>query len=161
MSSERIGLRGDLCLTVVDANSLREVSRIHAKNTITYDGLNSALWLWGQDGINPLDYQMSKIVFGVNDVTALPSDLSLGSALPDPNDAIVLSAANRAVNTTTRKLVITATLSTGQAVGFTLREIGLLLGNGQLFSRRVLAPAIPKTSAVNVNISWAFELSGI
>lgn len=154
-----VKLRGDLSIEVFDTKTLEILKTFCIRNTITYNGLNSMLYLWAQDGVTLTDYQFARLVPGTNATPPTRGDLSLGAPL-GPADQIVLAPANRTPNPTTGELVITGTLTSGQgntAPG-PLVEIGLELANGQLFARQV-HPGISKNIAFGINYTWRFAVT--
>lgn len=148
-----VRLRGDLSIEITDVNTGR-VRRHHVRNTITYDGLNSSLYLWAQDGINPADYRITQLQAGTNNTPPSRGDIAVIS----PVATIALASANRAVVPATGELVITATLGTGAANGSTLCEVGLLLTNNQLFARQI-HPAFLKTSSFTLTYTWRIAVT--
>jgi len=155
--TSRAALRGDLLIVVHDAAPGRVVRRIIKRNTITYAGLNSALYLWAQNGIVPTDYQFAKLVPGTNATPPTRGDLAMGAPL-GPSDQIVLAPANRVVSPSTGELIVSGTLGTGQANGSTLTEIGIELGNASLFARQI-HPGFPKTIAFTVTYTWRVAMT--
>lgn len=150
-------LRGDIQIEVWRQGAERPLRRYAIRNQITYNGYNSPLYLWTQDVGTPADWQMAKLVPGTNGTPPTIGDVALGSPL-GPADEIVLSALNRTVVPSSGELVITGTLTTLQANGQDLREVGLFLGNGQLFARQVY-PSIPKTGAITVTYTWRIAVT--
>lgn len=150
-----VRLRGDLSIEITDVRTGR-VRRHHVRNTITYDGLNSSLYLWAQDGIDPADYRITQLQAGTNSTP--PSRGDIGVIQPATGGLIALAAANRAVVPATGELVITATLGTGDANNFTLCEVGLLLANNQLFARQI-HPAFLKTSSFTLTYTWRIAVT--
>lgn len=146
-------LRGDLTIEITDVRTGR-VRRHHVRNTITYDGLNSSLYLWAQDGINPADYRITQLQAGTNSTPPSRGDIAVISSVA----TIPLVTANRAVVPATGELVITATLGTGAANGSTLCEVGLLLANNQLFARQI-HPAFLKTSSFTLTYTWRIAVT--
>jgi hypothetical protein len=152
-------IRGDLEVWVRDpaGNPLR---RFAIRNTIVYGGLNSALFLWAQDGITPTDYQISVLAAGSGVVPPTKGDIALNAPLPGgpTGGVITLDASNRTVSPSTGELIFNAQLDTTRANGYTLGEAGLFLGNTQLFARQV-HPLIPKTSAITVSYTWRIAVT--
>lgn len=146
-------LRGDLTIEITDVRTGR-VRRHHVRNTITYDGLNSSLYLWAQDGINPADYRITQLQAGTNSTPPSRGDIAVISSVA----TVPLVTANRAVVPATGELVITATLGTGDANGSTLCEVGLLLANNQLFARQI-HPAFLKTSSFTLTYTWRIAVT--
>jgi hypothetical protein len=149
-----VRLRGDLSIEITDVQTGR-VQRHHVRNTITYNGLNSSLYLWAQDGINPSDYRITKLVPGTNSTPPTRGDIGVIGTI---GVTVPLSAANRAVVPATGELVITATLGTGDANGSTLCEVGLLLDNNQLFARQI-HPSFLKTVAFTLTYTWRIAVT--
>lgn len=150
-------LRGDIQIETWRPGDVRPLRRYALRNQITYNGFNSPLYLWTQDSGVPTDWRMVKLVPGTNGTPPTIGDLTLGSPL-GPADEINLVAANRTVVPASGELVITGTLTTLQANGQSLREVGLFLGNGQLFARQVY-PVISKTGAITVTYTWRIAVT--
>jgi hypothetical protein len=150
-------LRGDLQIETWRPGDKRPLRRYALRNQITYNGFNSPLYLWSQDSGNPSDWRIVKLVPGTNGTPPTIGDLALGSPL-GPADEIHLTAANRTVVPASGELIITGTLTTLQANGHSLREVGLFLGNGQLFARQVY-PVIAKTGAITVTYTWRIAVT--
>lgn len=155
-TSDKIRLRGDLTVTITNVLT-GHTSRRHVRNTITYNGLNSSLYLWAQDGISVTDYQIAELVPGKNSTPPTRGDLGVVDPV-DTADRLPLTSANRTVSPATGELVISATLGTGQANGLTLCEVGLILGNGQLFARQV-HPNFTKSSAFTLTYTWRIAVT--
>ena len=155
-SDDKVRLRGDLTVTMTNVSTGREV-RHHVRNTITYDGLNSALYLWAQDSITAADYQIVKLVPGLNATPPTRGDVSVVNPVAAGNQ-IPLTSANRSLSAATGELTISGTLGTTQANGLTLCEIGLVLGNGSLFARQV-HPNFTKTSSFTITYTWRIAVT--
>lgn len=155
-AAEKFKLRGDLTLLLHYEKTGRQV-RHHIRNTITYDGLNSSLYLWAQDGIVVTDYRIVTLTPGTNATPPTRGDLSVIS--PVAGASVSLTAANRTVSPATGELIITATLPLiSPANGSTLSEVGLELGNGQLFARQI-HPAFLKTVAFTLTYTWRLAVT--
>lgn len=154
----KVRLRGDLTLEICHTPSGR-ITRQHVRNTITYDGLNSSLYLWAQDGITPSDYQIATLVPGTNNQPPTRGDTSVISPIV-AGDWITLAAGNRLVSPATGELIITATLGNaqGNVSPSQLTEVGLLLGNGSLFARQV-HPGFAKTNAFTLTYTWRIAVT--
>lgn len=150
-------LRGDLEIIIRESDSRREIKRFLKRNTITYNGLNSALYLWSQEGITAADFRFTKLVPGTNASPPSRGNLAVGAALPLA-DHVVLGAGDRVVAPTVGELVVTGTLTSGQGNCYNICEIGLLLANGQLFARQV-HPVFAKTIAFTVGYTWRFRVT--
>lgn len=157
---ERADLRGEVTIEVRRAGAPpgeRPVRRIVVRNTITYSGLNALLALLAQASITPGDYAARKLVPGTNGTPPTPGDLAMGAAVGG-SDQITLGAPNFSLNTPARELIVTGTLSTAQANGQTLREIGLVLQNGTVFARQV-HPAFEKDGSMSVTYTWRISVT--
>jgi len=126
------------------------------RNQITYNGANSALFLWTQDTGVWADWQFTKLVPGTSGVPPTAGDPGVGSPV-SLGDQIILSSANRPVSTATSEVIITGSLSLVQANGVNLREVGLILGNGQLFARQIY-PVIAKNGSITVTYTWRISV---
>lgn len=152
-----VKLRGDIQIDIHREGCERPLRRYAIRNTIVYNGLNSPLYLWAQDTGSPTDWRLVKLVPGTVGTPPTVGDIALGSAL-GPSDEINLVAANRNVVPASGELIITGSLTTSQAVGQNLREVGLFMGNGQLFARQV-HPVIAKTGAITVTYTWRISVT--
>lgn len=148
--SERLPLRGDLQLEVRKGS--RVVRRIALRNTITYQGRNSLLYLLGQTIGTPGDWRMDRLVPGTNGTPPTVGDIAMGAPL-GISDQLILAPSNLTISPATGELIVVATLDTTQGNGSTLREAGIQLANGQLFARQV-HPAVPKDALLTVTYTW-------
>lgn len=153
----RFKIDGHLQIETRRRGSRHPLRRYALHNQITYNGFNSPLYLWTQDSGTPTDWRLVKLVPGTNGTPPTIGDLALGSPL-GVADEMALVAADRTVVPASGELVITGTLTTLQAVGESLREVGLFLGNGQLFARQV-HPVITKTGAITVTYTWRIAVT--
>jgi hypothetical protein len=153
-----VRLRGDLTVEICHTPT-GQITRQHVRNTITYDGLNSSLYLWAQDGITPSDYQIATLVPGTNSQPPTRGDTGVISPII-VGDWITLTAGNRLVSPATGELIITATLGNaqGNVAPNSLTEVGLLLGNGNLFARQI-HPAFAKTNAFTLTYTWRIAVT--
>ncbi len=156
-AKDLLRLRGDIQIEIRRAGEERPLRRYAIRNTIVLGGLNSPLYLWSQDTGSPTDWRIVRLIPGTVGTPPTTGDISLLGALPLA-DYINLTPADRTVLPASGELVIRGVLSTGQAVGQTLREIGLFLGNGQLFARQV-HPAIQKTGSISVTYTWRIAVT--
>lgn len=154
---DHLKLRGDIQIDIHRAGEPRPLRRYAIRNTIVLGGLNSPLYLWSQDTGSPADWRIVRLIPGTVGTPPTTGDVALMSPLPAA-DYINLTSADRTVLPASGELVLRGTLTTGQAVGQTLREIGLFLGNGQLFARQV-HPAIEKTGAITVTYTWRIAVT--
>lgn len=150
-------LRGDLQIDVYDVQRQRPLRKYAIRNTIVYDGLNSPLYLWSQDTGSPTDWRLTKLVPGTNGTPPTVGDVGLGAPL-GPSDEMPMTASNRTVVPALGELVLTTTLSTSQANGQTLREVGLFMGSGLLFARQI-HPAIDKNGAITITYTWRLAIT--
>lgn len=140
-------LRGDLYVTVTRLKDGRQ-RRIVRKNTITYNGIDTPLFLWAPDGVTLEDYRIKALVIGDDGTPPTRADLALG------NQFFSVSVDNALQRTrSVGQVEVTATIADTDALGNTIREFGLLLGNDQLFSRQIITP-IPLTGAYSVAVRW-------
>jgi hypothetical protein len=152
-------LRGDLTVTVTRVSD--GFQRTHGvRNTITYDGRNSPLYLWAPDGVTVADYAIETLRTGTSTTPPTAGDTSLGAPLAGgPTGGIItLTSLDRTRSPATGELVITAELDTAHANGSVLTEAGLYLANGQLFSRQIHT-AITKNSGFTVSYTWILGLT--
>lgn len=158
---DALALRGEVTIVVTRVGPTdglqRPVRRIVVRNTITYVGLVAMLTLLAQASITPGDYAIRKLVPGTNGTPPTPGDLAMGAAVGS-SDQISLSGVSFSLNASTRELTVSGTLSTGQANGQTLREIGLQLQDGTLFARQV-HPAFEKDGSMSVTYTWRLALT--
>lgn len=156
---EPVRLRGDLSVAITNVHTGR-VTRQHIRNTITYAGMNSALYLWSQDGITASDYQIAALVPGKSPTPPTHGDLAVIDPITS-GDWIALTGANRTVVPSTGELIITATLDTlhgNVSAPDALCEVGLVLGNGALFARQVHT-AFQKTNAFTFTYTWRIAMT--
>ena len=152
----RMKLRGDIQIEIRREGEARPLRRYAIRNTIVLGGLNSPLYLWSQDTGSPTDWRITTLTPGTVGTPPTTGDINLLGGLVA--DQITLTSSDRAVLAATGELVITATLGTARAVGQMLREVGLFLGNGQLFARQV-HPVIEKTNAITVTYTWRIAVT--
>jgi len=149
-------LRGDITIIQTDVATGQQ-RRVSVRNTITYDGLNSALYAWAQDGVTANDFRITQLAVGTNGTP--PTHGDVGCYAPVVGAAINLDATMREVVAATGELVITATLpKVSAANGFALTEVALMLGNGDCFARQV-HPAFDKTVAFTLTYIWNIALT--
>lgn len=154
--TERLRLRGDL--TIIQRNELtgRE-TRLTVRNQITYEGLNSALHSWSGGAATPSDYWIAQLVPGTNGTPPTAGDT--GCYAPVAGGEIILTNPDRIVSPSTGELTITATLpKISAANGSTLREVALMLGNGDAFARQVHSP-LDKTVSFTLTYIWIIALT--
>jgi hypothetical protein len=142
-------MRGDLQIEVYDVNKQKTIRKHTIRNTITFDGTNSIINLWAQDGIDPTDWEIDSLKVGSNSTPPTRADTGLGSLVISKT----LGVGNRIKSLPTGELIIQVQLATTDAVGFTLREAGLFFKNTKLGMRQIF-PEIVKTSALTVAFTW-------
>ena len=149
---EKLSLRGDLQVEIRDAKTDKLLKRYSLRNQITYNGINSPIFLWSQDGITVTDYRIVTLAAGSGGVPPTKGDVALNA--PITNGTIALTSSNRTQSPATGELIITAQWAAPSVIdGNTLVEAGLFLGNNTLFARQI-HPSILKTSAITVSYSW-------
>lgn len=156
VARKNIRVRGDVQIELTRVGAERPFRRFTIKNTIVLAGLNSPLYLWKQDIGSPSDWQLTQLIAGSNGTPPTVGDIALVAAVPGGD--ITLSASDRTLSTSTGELILHGTLTTGQANGYTLREVGIFMGNGQLFARQI-HPAIEKTSSITVSYTWRIAVT--
>ena len=150
-------LRGQI--EVVVRRDDRIVRRIAVRNTIVYVGQVALLQLLRQalGGSAAMGGSPGHLVPGSNGTPPTVGDIALGAPLGG-SDQIALTDPNLSLNSPARELVVSGTLSTSQGNGSTLREVGLVLANGDLFARQV-HPAVSKTNLLTVTYTWRVAIT--
>lgn len=135
------------------------VQHLAVRNTIVYAGRTALLQLLRQalGGAAAMGGSPGKLAPGTNGTPPTVGDLALVAPL-GLSDQISLSDSNLSVNAPAGELVVTGTLSTSQGNGSSLREVGLVLANGDLFARQV-HPLVSKTSLLTVTYTWRVALT--
>jgi hypothetical protein len=167
-----IPMMGTVAITVRDAKTRRVKQRIKIRNKITFLAADLLVELIAQRTTDPaaasgLIYSMR---MGTSNTAAARSDTNLGSFAIGK----VLGDVGK-VTGAPGEIQFIATLDTGDANGFTLREAGLFTaglapstsdapgtapGDTRLFARQVY-PDIPKTAAVVVDYSWTIAFTAV
>lgn len=165
-------MMGTVAITVRDAKTRKVKQRIKIRNKITFLAADVLVELIAQRTTDPvpgrgLIYSMR---MGTSNTAAARSDTNLG--------AFVIGKALGDVGKVTGapgEIQFIATLDSGDANGFTLREAGLFTaglapstsdapgtgpGDTRLFARQVY-PDIPKTAAVVVDYSWTIAFTAV
>lgn len=165
-----IPMRGTLCVTVRDAKTGKTKKRIEIRNKITFLAADVLVELIAQRTTDPAAAQqlVHSMRMGTSNTAASRSDTNLGAfvigkALADVNK----------VNGAPGEITFTATLSSGDANGSTLREAGLFTagpapstsdapgtspGDTRMIARQVY-PDIPKTNAIVVDYTWTIAFT--
>lgn len=133
------------------------VQHIRKRNTIVYDGRNALLYLLAQTVGVPGDWRITRLIPGTDATPPTVGDLAVGAPL-GLSDQIVLTAPDYTISAASGELIITGTLDTTQANGFFLREIGLVMSNGELFARQI-HPTVEKTAMLTVTYTWRIAVT--
>ena len=149
---EAMKLRGDLCVT------LRRVSdgksrRIVVRNTITYRGIDTPTYLWAPDGLTLSNYDFRQLAVGSNATPPTRGDTALLAQF----HAVAINSAPQRVRSP-GQVEVRATIPDNVALGQTIREFGILLGNGDLYSRQTV-PDILLNGVYAVDVSWRFGVT--
>jgi hypothetical protein len=142
-------MSGDLEIIVRQINTQKILRTIRIKNTITFEGTSSLVRLLAQDGVVLTDYQIDTLKVGSNGTPPTRGDAALGTLVLSKT----LTSGNRLQSLTTSELIIQTQLGPLDAVGSTLREVGLFFKNGVLAARQIY-PEILKTSLITVSYTW-------
>lgn len=165
-------MMGTVCATVRSARTGKVLKRIKIRNKITFLAADVLVELIAQRTTDPvpgrdLIYSMR---MGTSNTAAARSDTNLG--------AFVIGKVLGDVGKITGgpgEITFIATLDSGDANGFTLREAGLFTagptpstndapgtnpGDTRMFARQVY-PDIPKTPAVIVDYSWTIAFTAV
>jgi len=165
-------MMGTVSITVRDAKTRRVKQRIKIRNKITFLAADVLVELIAQRTTDPvpgrgLVYSMR---MGTSNTAAARSDTNLGAFVIGK----VLGDVGK-VTGAPGEIQFIATLDTGDANGFTLREAGLFTagpvpstsdapgtapGDTRMFARQVY-PDIPKTAAVVVDYSWTIAFTAV
>jgi hypothetical protein len=95
-------------------------------------------------------YAITDIEFGTSATAATATDTTITGAFSKVIDSDSVSSPGKAV--------FLASLTTAENNGMTIREIGLIDSNGDLFARIVI-PAIVKTNLITVSVEWTINIS--
>jgi hypothetical protein len=149
-------MRGDVFMTVRDAETGEILTKYTIKNTIVYNGLNSIIRLLAQNAGDPAaaNLKIASLHVGTGTIAPTRADVALlGDVF-----TMALVDADRVESIATSQLVITKTLGAGDANGSTLTEAGLFLADGTLFARQI-HPAIPKTNIITITYEWQISFT--
>lgn len=152
--STLIGVRGDLEVVVTSVRTGKVRKRYLIKNTITYLGVAALLELMTQDGAAPSTFQFTALQAGTTGLPPTRGDTSLGSSVITK----AFTSANRVKSLSTGTVSFQTSLGPLEAVGQDLREAGLFLASGTMFSRQT-HPTIPKTSGISVSYIWRITIT--
>lgn len=145
-------LRGDLCVTLRRESDGR-TRRIVVRNTITYRGIDSPTYLWAPDGLTLTDYDFRSLAIGSNATPPTHGDVGLLAQF----NTIAINTAPQRIRTP-GQVEVRATIPNSMSLGQTIREFGILLGNGDLFARQTV-PDIALTGVYAVDVSWRFGVT--
>lgn len=148
MIPETLRLRANVVATVTDADG-RVIDRIHQHNLVVTAGRNLIRDLLNNTGPAGLTH----IALGTSATAANSAQTELVAEVH--RDAITQRL------TDVGQLTLTLYVSTTQANGNTLREVGLFNATpaGTMYARVVLASAIIKTSAIAVTFTWTLTFT--
>lgn len=150
--AEALRLRGDLSVRLTHVKTGRQRT-ITVQNTITYDGIDSPLYLWAPDGVDPADYAFNLLSVGSNNTPPSRGDVGLYQSF------LNISIANSGQRVrSTGQVEVRATISPGTSVGETIREFGIILVNNNLFARQT-TPDIELTGLFTVDVRWRITVS--
>lgn len=145
-------LRGDLCITLRRVRD-GKTRRIVVRNTITYRGIDTPTYLWAPDGLTLTNYDFRTLAFGSNATPPTHGDLGLLAQF----NTIAINTAPQRVRSP-GQVEVRATVPNNVSLGQTIREFGILLGNGDLFARQTV-PDILLNGVYAVDVSWRFGVT--
>lgn len=152
VSKEGIQLRGDLCVTLHRVRDGRR-RRIIVRNTITYRGIDSPTYLWAPDALTLADYRFKDLAIGSNATPPTHGDVALLAQF----NTISIDTSPQRVRSP-GQVEVKATIPNNVSLGQTIREFGILLGNGNLFARQTV-PDILLNGVYAVDVSWRFGVT--
>ena len=157
--SDRIRVRGYIGFTIRDAKTGRVLRRYEDRNTITYLGLSSLIYMWSQRVADPAPstFKVTELHVSTGNTAPTAADTNLATpgsavvlALTDPSKTVTVAAP-------TFELRLAATLQAGQGNGLTFKEAGVFLSNGNMIARQI-HPNIDKTGAIVIDYDWRLDL---
>lgn len=157
--SDRLRVRGYIGFTIRDAKTGRVLRRYEDRNTITYLGLTSLVYLWSQRVADaaPATFKVTELHVSTGNTAPTPADTDLAT----PGSAVVLALIDASktvtVSNPTFELRLAATLGAGQGNGLTFCEAGVFLANGNMAARQI-HPNIVKTGAIVIDYDWRLDL---
>jgi hypothetical protein len=92
---------------------------------------------------------ITRIGFGTSGVVARTSDTGLEAPFLLPVNTITYPATNR--------VSFNFLLKSAEGNGMIIREFGLMTGSGGLFARKVISPAVIKTSEIALTGTWTIR----
>jgi hypothetical protein len=160
---------GTLTIHAVDVRSGGVVWTFSKRNTITYDAGDIVRSLLAQRtppaDPAPADYMWGSMRFGTSGTAPTRYDTDLLAEIPAARKQL---GDSQKINGVTGEITLQATLDTGDANGYTLREAGIFTAgtgwNGpvggwlRMFSRQV-HPAYEKTSALRLEYAWIMQFT--
>lgn len=150
--ADELRMRGDLSVRLTHVKTGRR-KLITVQNTITYDGIDSPLFLWAPDGVSAADYAFNSLMVGSNGTPPTRGDTTMYASF------LTISIANGSQRVRSAGQVeVRATISPGTAVGQTIREFGIVLVNNSLFARQT-TPDIELTGLFTVDVRWRITVS--
>lgn len=145
-------LRGDLCVTLRRVRD-GKTRKIVVRNTITYRGIDSPTYLWAPDALTLADYRFKDLAIGSNATPPTHGDVSLLAQF----NTVSIDASPQRVRSP-GQVEVRATVPNTMSLGQTIREFGILLGNGNLFARQTV-PDILLNGVYAVDVSWRFGVT--
>jgi len=171
-ASEGLPMMGTISMVIRDAKTLKVQKRITIRNKITFLAADLLVELIAQRATDPvpgrdLIYSMR---MGSSNTAAARSDTNLGAFVVGK----VIGDVGK-VTGAPGEIKFIATLDSGDANGFTLREAGLFTagatpstndapgntpGVTRMFARQVY-PDVPKTVAIVIDYSWTIAFTAV
>ena len=160
---------GTLTIHAIDVRTGNVVWTFHKRNTIVYDASNIVRSLLAQRtpaaDPAPAEYSWGSMRFGTSGTVPTRYDTDL---LAEVSTARKQLTDDKKVNGITGEITLQATLGSGDANGYTLREAGIFTqstlwsadvgGTLKMFSRQV-HPAYEKTSALQLEYGWVMQFT--
>ena len=136
--------RGFLTLNIYERGKLIETW--DGENVIVSQARGQTAKLWGGDAENR---SVTQIGFGTSGSTPSTGNTTLTGAYVKLLDAVTYP--------TVSSVAFEFSLSTAEANGLSIYELGLLTGAGLLVARRVRTAPLPKTSGIALSGIWRIE----
>lgn len=144
-SSENIQLSGEVFLRVENTTTGELLEDYHDKNLIVTIGRQTLARLLAGDGANR---QITKVGFGTSGTAPADTDTALTGSVVKAIDGFTYPNSN--------SVRFAFTLAEGDAVGMSIRELGLISFNDLLFARKVRS-VIAKTSDIRITGAWVIN----
>lgn len=145
--ASQASMRGNVLLTVRDAETGRVIQRQRVKNLVVDTGRTLIAQLLSGSAPRP-----SHLAVGTSSTAVGGSDTTLISEV----GRVAITTGSVSGNV----LTIAAYIGSAVANGFTLREVGLLnaASGGTLFARALIS-SIVKSSSVTITVTWTFTIT--